>query len=553
MNLIGNSELALEFLAACAIKSTIVLALAWMTAAALRREPAALRHRVWAAAILGTLVLPALTVVLPAWHSPALGNAAALWTFAPASGPASAAPRLSSMAVRAAPSSGLRPGDIVLAVWVLGFLVVVTRLLAGLAHLAWISTRARPVFEGSWLRMVAGVSKSLGITRPVRLLESRNPTAMPLTWGFFRPRILLPAGAMDWPEERRRMVVSHELAHIARRDWPLQICAELARGFYWFHPFAWVAAAGLRRESERASDDSVLNSGVRAPDYADELLHLARTLENPDRAWSAALAMARPSNLERRFVAMLNPSINRRRLSRRAKLLTAFATMCVLIPLAALRAPGQDLSGRFTGTVFEPSNAVVPNATIIMTNSAAHTKDMTTSDAAGNFVFNGLPAGTYEMTVLSGGFATYTAPQLVLEAGRDASHFVTLKIGRVQETVTVQAQGTPRAPEVPAPGVTPARIRVGGNVQAAQIQKKVTPLYPPAAKASGIQGAVLLEAIIAKDGSLLSLRVINSQIDPDLARSAVEAVSQWHYRPTLLNGVPVEVITQITVNFTLSQ
>jgi beta-lactamase regulating signal transducer with metallopeptidase domain len=91
----------------------------------------------------------------------------------------------------------------------------------------------------------------------------------------------------------------------------LQLCGELARSLYWFHPLAWMAARKLRQESERACDDAVLNCGVDARDYAGQLLDLARTLENADRSWSAGLAIARLSTLERRFIAMLNPSINR--------------------------------------------------------------------------------------------------------------------------------------------------------------------------------------------------------------------------------------------------
>jgi beta-lactamase regulating signal transducer with metallopeptidase domain len=77
----------------------------------------------------------------------------------------------------------------------------------------------------------------------------------------------------------------------------------------WFHPLAWIAAHSLRQESERACDDSVLNCGIEVSEYAGQLLDLARTLENPSRDWSTALAIARPSYLERRLMAMLNPSI----------------------------------------------------------------------------------------------------------------------------------------------------------------------------------------------------------------------------------------------------
>src|SRR5271170_3813054 len=186
-------------------------------------------------------------------------------------------------------------------------------------------------------------------------------------------------------EDRRRVVLSHELAHISRHDWFLQICAELTRAIYWFHPLAWLAAAQLRQESERASDDAVLCSGIAPSHYASQLLDLARTLENTDRAWSTALAIARPSNLERRFAAMLNPSINRSRLSFRTRIFIPFFALCLLFPLAALHLGAQNLSGKTSGTIHDPSGTGVANATIIMSNHEAKTIDMTTSDREGNF------------------------------------------------------------------------------------------------------------------------------------------------------------------------
>jgi len=97
----------------------------------------------------------------------------------------------------------------------------------------------------------------------------------------------------------------------------------------------------------------------------------------------------------------------------------------------------------------------------------------------------------------------------------------------------------------------PQRIRVGGNVQSNNLIKKVTPLYPPDAKAARIQGTVRFTATIGKDGSIINLELVSGH--PLLAESAQDAVRQWIYKPTLLNGNPVEVITQIDVNYTLSQ
>ncbi len=89
-------------------------------------------------------------------------------------------------------------------------------------------------------------------------------------------------------------------------------------------------------------------------------------------------------------------------------------------------------------------------------------------------------------------------------------------------------------------------------MQAANLIRQVKPPYPESAKAARLQGAVILEATIGADGVPNSLQVMNAHIDPDMARAAVEAVNQWRYRPTLLNGKPVEVRTNITVNFTLA-
>ena len=106
-------------------------------------------------------------------------------------------------------------------------------------------------------------------------------------------------------------------------------------------------------------------------------------------------------------------------------------------------------------------------------------------------------------------------------------------------------------PPPPKKEATPQRIRVGGNVQQAKLVRQPHPVYPPLAKQARIQGVVKLSAIIAKDGTIQHLEVISGH--PLLIPAALEAVKQWVYQPTLLNGEPVEVVTQIDVNFTLSQ
>jgi protein TonB len=115
--------------------------------------------------------------------------------------------------------------------------------------------------------------------------------------------------------------------------------------------------------------------------------------------------------------------------------------------------------------------------------------------------------------------------------------------------------GAAPPPPPPPPPVKEApketRIRVGGNVQQANLIKKIAPPYPPLAKQARIQGTVRFNAVISRDGTIQNLTLVSGH--PLLVPAATEAVKQWVYKPTLLNGEPVDVITQIDVNFTLSQ
>lgn len=126
-------------------------------------------------------------------------------------------------------------------------------------------------------------------------------------------------------------------------------------------------------------------------------------------------------------------------------------------------------------------------------------------------------------------------------------------IGGIIGSVPTAAPPPPPPPPVkkeekPA---TPQRIRVGGNVQSARLVRQPKPVYPPLAKQARIQGTVRFNAIIGKDGTIQNLQLMSGH--PLLVPSATDAVKQWVYQPTLLNGEAVEVVTQIDVNFTLTQ
>ena len=146
--------------------------------------------------------------------------------------------------------------------------------------------KAVVVEDVRWRRALDAVCRDAALRRPVRLLVA--PQALLLaTWGWRRPRVVIPACGLGWSDERVRTVLAHEVAHVVRHDWLLQSVAETLRALLWWNPLAWLACRALRDDSELACDDAVLQAGVGATAYADHLLQIARIVA-PGRAPAVA-------------------------------------------------------------------------------------------------------------------------------------------------------------------------------------------------------------------------------------------------------------------------
>jgi len=117
------------------------------------------------------------------------------------------------------------------------------------------------------------------------------------------------------------------------------------------------------------------------------------------------------------------------------------------------------------------------------------------------------------------------------------------------DTIVVMTGGVPEPPPPRIPAVSDAPLRIGGSIHPPQKTKDVRPVYPPIAQSAGVQGFVIIEAVIGPDGSVRDAKVLRSI--PFLDQAAVDAVRQWQFTPTLLNGQPVPVIMTVTVQFTL--
>ncbi len=451
-----------------------------------------------------------------------------------------------------------------IAIWLTGVLITAGPLLYGFMRLRQLRLQAEILVGTPLNDLLEESCCSLGLPRVPELLLMPGPV-MPMTFGLRRPRIVLPEECLLWTMSRQRAVLLHELAHIQRRDVASQLFAHLTTALWWFQPLSWISRHSLRQESERACDDLVVQCGVRASDYAAELLAIAKDFRVEAPIAATGIAMARRGDLGGRLHLILAPEAVPKpvALRRLAAALTFISALTIAasaltvspepIPFTKSESP-QRSSSMFTlrrtvlsgllasaglsaatigGSLFDANGTPVPNAKASILNADTAAKLEATTSTDGKFVFESLPAGQYILRIEKPGF-----PALYREF-------------KVQEDSKVD-RGMMLGDTTQHPASKPDQVRVPGAEQQAKLISKVNPVYPPAAKAAGVQGLVVLEATLSAEGVPVDVRVVSSPSD-DLSQSALEAVRQWRYAPTLLNGDPISVVTEVRVNYTLAK
>ena len=328
------------------IKASVLLGGAALVQAVIyRRSSAAMRHLVWTLALVGTLLLPVLSLALPDWpvvtrtvvmeaavRLPPEQSAVTLEsTFPSASGESTPVGGGS----RGAGSTEDRFSWRAMAggVYAAGVVIMLVHLALQRWSVRRLAREATDVRDQEWTRLLTEAAASMRVRRLVHLRRSRERN-MPMAFGTRRPTILIPAVADTWPEERRRAVVFHELAHVARYDCLTQSLAFAACTMYWFHPAAWWVARRLRIERELACDDRVILAGAQAREYAGHLLEIAYTFGSY-RAPALAVSMARPRQLEGRMLAVLDVARKRSVPAFRVCVAWAIIGAALLLPLAS--------------------------------------------------------------------------------------------------------------------------------------------------------------------------------------------------------------------------
>jgi beta-lactamase regulating signal transducer with metallopeptidase domain len=381
----GNNFDLLLLLAASAMKATLLLSIVALLCRALRRLSAATRHLLWTLSLSAALLLPGLSFI-GIWEVPVVPAHISSWSPAPAhqlggttddafllpekgmrrgrevsfqksetkpggsvfqpalDSTEKQSPRTDSSALDVLPqqSGATLQSNLMawaFAIWLAGVLLVFFRLVVGLMSTNLLTRGAVEFKDPELTGLFSTLLDELHLRGKVQLLRSER-TLMPIVCGILRPVVLLPASADDWSEERRRMVLLHELTHVTRKDCLTQMLGQMACAFYWFNPLVWHAARRLRVEREQACDDYVLSIGTKPSDYAHHLLEIARYLqEHSVFQWShtTTVAMARRSQLEGRLLAILSAEGKRRAMSQMMTTVLIAAMFVLFISLAVIR------------------------------------------------------------------------------------------------------------------------------------------------------------------------------------------------------------------------
>ena len=556
----------MSLLAVLTIKVSAILLLALIGALCLRKSSAAARRWVLAVGVVSAVAAPALHFlpippVRVAPVEPLVFDALPLRPDVPFTEPAVAAVASDDVV-----------GRLAVTIWLVGAVASAGVLLVGLARLRWLRASSSRVEDGPWHRLCVDLAGSCGLGRGVDLLLGPRP-GLVATWGWRRPVVMLPVSASEWPAERMHVVLLHELAHVRRGDWVLQMSAEALRCVWWFNPLAWAVRARLRRESEHAADDLVLARGVPAATCAGHLVELVKEVRKHRRTWLPAPAMARPSHLERRLSAMLNPRTNRRSMTRLAR----FGSLGVLVSAslvvaalhvgpvsashfvesignaveqeqpaepsserraaiaaavaAAVEAAAASRSAESTGNAVELSSeqrAAIAAAVAAAVEAAAASRS---AESTGNAVEQEQPAEPSSEQIAEL-VARAAALQEQLQAVLDEMQVL---LGDSDRSAGGSNSNEP--------------FRIGDGIRSPAKIVNVNPVYPPEAREARVQGVVILEATISRTGEVSDVEVLRSV--PLLDEAAVAAVRQWRYEPTLVDGEPVSILMTVTMNFQL--
>jgi beta-lactamase regulating signal transducer with metallopeptidase domain len=330
----GDAVLALSQSTEIAIltKATAWLVIGLTAAALASRTRASLRHLILAATFAALITTPLIVVAVPETTIAIPMDAVSAPVATPSGQVARAAAPAPNPAGATLPAPYRIPWrTLVQLAWVVGLVLCLTPVAATLWRLRSLRRMSLPWPELS--PPAQALAQECGLHRRIEVLRHEQVSS-PITFGVWRPVILMPALASTWSDADLERALVHEMEHVRRADWIVHLTARVASSAYWFHPLAWIAWRQLALEAERACDDAVVARHERT-DYAEQLVTLAQGL--PETA-EPALGMAHRSDLAARVSALLDETRPRGRAGLRAVVVTIAIAAVMVTGLAPLRA-----------------------------------------------------------------------------------------------------------------------------------------------------------------------------------------------------------------------
>ncbi len=470
----------------------------------------------------GSLLLP----VLQPWRRPVVTlpppSAAPAVTAAPAASPSPAGPRVDWE------EAGL-------VVVVAGAVLRVLWLLVGMWRLRRLKTGSlslEPLPEAiEAARLRTGAEAGVCVSEDV---------GGPVTFGARRPVVLLPPALLEQPYEAQFGIACHEFLHVRRHDWLYTVVEEFAGALVWFHPAVWWLLGQIRLAREQVVDREVVSITEAHEPYVHALLAMGGGRPQLDLA--PATLFLRKRHLASRVHSLLKEV----RMSRGRLISSYVLTAAVVLTAAWLTTVSFPLEASPMMGMQEGYPSPMLARVELFPNLPEPLRSNLRARLAG---FQGRPftAELREEILKAAQEVDSTARILMMSQSETAE-------GTLMSTLIVAAGlGGPRpvgvADQADFPPSSAKRIPVGRAMQQAKLINQPKPQYPPLARQARIQGTVRFTALIGVDGRVANLVLISGH--PLLVPAAQEAVQQWTYEPTLLNGEPVEVVTQIDVSFSL--
>jgi TonB family protein len=579
------------------VQIACVVAIGGALAALVHIDAADVRYFYWRVLLALCLALPWLqvrhTVVVPVLSVPRVLTAP----------PSAGATMAETLAIQTAPLDWMA-----VAGWILVGGIVIR--LAGVAIGLW---RLRRLRSAGYAAPLCDVHRDVQELVRSRADVRYVPSGQPVTFGFRRPVVLLPESLRSQPVEIRRVVLCHELFHVRRRDWMWVVAEEMVKAVFWFHPPLLWLVSRVRLAREEVVDELTVLATAERRAYMEALLVFADTpARTPAAAFARKRHLFRRMLLISKEAVMSSKRVVFSSAAMAVVLVvggwfavSTFPLTEVLsaqgrgrnpAPAAASNEPGplerqakpitpenpiprrtfsvtpQNPSDDTTGMVFVSVRVVVDRQGRVAEarnagggviggrrgapSSVAPPRDTfmkAAIDAVRQWQYDPPADGPIAFDV-SFSFAQGSEPQMVSHGGPAAIRFSSSPNGVIGGVVGGVVGGRAEAAPPPPPPPPPpdwalGAVRVGGNVHAPTKVKHVNPEYPPIAQSARVQGVVILEAIIGTDGHVDDARVLRSI--PLLDQAALDAVRQWEFTPTHLNGAPVPVIMTVTVQFTL--